>query len=349
MNIVICLYLVSCNLYLVKQMLFITLYIVCLLLLPVKEHIGNINESKGVNLAKKISGFVYETPTQEIKEEEFTTEVSKLEKLKEVPRLKEKKQNEKFVVWAKKALLMDAESGKILYEDKMLESHQIASLTKMMTAIVLMDLVKDWDEKVEISQYASIAGGATVHFLYGEKFLAKDLLKAMLMNSDNTAARALAEHFGGNEEKFVELMNKKAEELNLRNTKFADAAGLNDDDRSYSCAYDVAMIGKEALKYPLILEVLQTPSHIEIVSRDEFSNVHRVGNTNKLLGQYPGILGAKTGFTYEAGYCLMMMKEGKDNKKIIGVVLDAGEYGRWTEMQKMLDWAYERYKWSVFP
>ncbi|MBM3256604.1 MAG: D-alanyl-D-alanine carboxypeptidase, partial [Candidatus Moranbacteria bacterium] len=250
--------------------------------------------------------------------------------------------------WAKKAVLIDAESGKVLYGDKMLESHKIASLTKVMTALVLMDLVKDWNERVEISQHAASAGGATVHFLYGEKFYAKDLFKAMLMNSDNTAARALAEHFAGDEKKFVELMNKKADDLKLKNSKFSDAAGL-DDENSRSCAYDIAIIGKESLKYPLILEVMQTPSHIEITSCDEFQNKHRVGNTNKLLGEYPGILGAKTGFTYEAGYCLMMMRELPGKGKIIGVVLDAGELGRFTEMQKMLDWAFDHYKWSVFP
>lgn len=333
-------------------MLFITAYLIGALLLPVKENIKNLPSLGSLNWVKTIEQTFAkkETPLPEENLPAVSVDSKALTPLPEVPRVKEeeKKKND-LVVWAKKAIVLDAESGKILYENKILENHQIASLTKVMTALVLQDLVKDWKEKVEISQHAASAGGATVHFLYGENFLASDLLKAMIMNSDNTAARALAEHFAGNEDKFVELMNAKAKELNLRNTRFADAAGLNDNENSYSCAYDVAVIAKEALKHPLLLEVMQTPSHIEIVSRDEFSNVHRVGNTNKLLGQYQGMLGAKTGFTYEAGYCLMMMKEGKDKKKIIGVVLDAGELGRWTEMQKMLDWAFDRYSWSVFP
>lgn len=330
-------------------MLFITAYLIGVLLLPIKENIKNVTNHGPFAWAKAVSASITHKETDEDETANaVTVETSSLAPLNAVPRLKDKKGDD-LVVWAKKAVLLDAESGEVLYQDKMLESHQIASLTKTMTALVLMDIVKNWDEKVPISQHAASAGGATVHFLYGENFLAKDLLKAMLMNSDNTAARALAEHFGGSEEKFVDMMNEKVKELNLRNTRFADAAGLNDNDKSYSCAYDVAIIAREELKYPMLLEIMQTPSHIEIVSRDEFSNVHRVGNTNKLLGQYPGILGAKTGFTYEAGYCLMMMKEVNNKGKLIGVVLDAGENQRWTEMQKMFDWAFDRYSWSVFP
>lgn len=168
------------------------------------------------------------------------------------------------------------------------------------------------------------------------------------MNSDNTAARALAEHFGETEDKFADLMNQKAKEIGLRNSHFADASGL-DDDHAHSCAYDVAIIAKHLLDYPMVLEIMQTPSHIQIVSCDEFQNPHRVGNTDELLGKYSGILGAKTGFTYSAGYCLMMMREIPNKGKVIGVVLDAGENQRWVEMQKMLDWAFDRYNWSVFP
>lgn len=334
-------------------MLFITAYLIGVLLLPIKENIKNITNHNPLSWARGVSASLNhkeDSNDTDSLQEAVKVNVDSTKPLIPIPRIKNGKKTEnELVVWAKKAVIVDAESGEVLYQDKMLENHQIASLTKTITALVLMDVVKDWDEKVEISQHAATAGGATVHFLYGEKFLAKDLLKAMLMNSDNTAARALAEHFGGSEEKFVEMMNKKTKELNLRNTQFADAAGLNDNDKSHSCAYDVAIIARETLKYPMLLEIMQTPSHIQIVSKDEFSNVHRVGNTNKLLGQYPGILGAKTGFTYEAGYCLMMMREVANKGKVIGVVLDAGDNQRWTEMQKMLDWAFDRYSWSIFP
>ena len=334
-------------------MLLITAYLIGILLLPVQENIKNISEWKVFSWPEKIIAvFVKkEAPSQKENDvEAVEINPKELAQLPKVPRSKDnKKKDNEMVIWAKKAIVMDAQSDKILYQDKILESHQIASITKIMTALVLMDLVKDWDEKVQISSYAASAGGATVHFLYGENFYSKDLFKAMLMNSDNTAARALAEHYAGDEQKFVDLMNEKAKALNFKNTRFADAAGLNDDDRSYSCAYDVALMAKEAMKYPLILETMQIPSHIQITSCDEFQNTHQVGNTNKLLGQYAGMLGAKTGFTYEAGYCLIMMREIEGKGKVIGVLLDAGELGRWTEMQKMLDWAYDRYSWSVFP
>jgi serine-type D-Ala-D-Ala carboxypeptidase (penicillin-binding protein 5/6) len=331
-------------------MLFITAYLIGILLLPIKENIKNLSNHGPLVWAKAVSATITKKDNVETDsaKETAVADPTTMINLAPFPRPKDNDEDD-LVVWAKKAVIVDAETGEVLYQDKMLDSHQIASLTKTMTALVLMDIVKDWDEKVSISQHAAMAGGATVHFLTGEKFHAKDLLKAMLMNSDNTAARALAEHFGGSEDKFVELMNNKAKELNLRNTQFADAAGLNADDRSHSCAYDVAMIAREEMKYPMVLEIMQTPSHIQITSCDEFSNVHQIGNTNKLLGQYSGILGAKTGFTYEAGYCLMMMREVPNKGKLIGVVLDAGDISRWTEMQKMLDWAYNRYSWSVFP
>lgn len=330
-------------------MLLIVIFLSAFLLLPVKEEIANLHDSPLFSLASGIVGS--EAGAKErVEPEKICLLESDLRGLPSVPRLKEKKKKENLIVWAKKSVLIDADSGKVIFEDKMLENQNIASLTKLVTASVLMEKVNDWNEKVEISPYAAAAGGATVHFLSGEKFSAKDLLKAMLMNSDNTAARALAEHFGGpeKEKSFVELMNKKAEELNLRNSHFADAAGLQDEG-AHSCAYDIAMVGRALLKYPMILEIMQTPSHIEIVSKDEFSNVHRVGNTNELLGKYSGILGAKTGFTYSAGYCLLMMRELPGKGKIVGVVLDAGQHQRWTEMQKMLDWAYDNYDWSVFP
>jgi D-alanyl-D-alanine carboxypeptidase (penicillin-binding protein 5/6) len=333
-------------------MLFITAYLIGILLLPIKENIKNITDFGIFTWPKLVTDTFSkkEAPKQpEENTEAIAVNPGELAPLPPVPRPKEgKKKDKELVVWAKKAILFDANSGKILYQDKILENHQIASITKVMTALVLMDKVKDWDEKVEISSYAASAGGATVHFLYGENFYAKDLFKAMLMNSDNTAARALAEHFAGTEEEFVGLMNEKVKELGLKNTKFADASGL-DDDNSHSCAYDVALMAKETLKYPMILETMQTPSHIQITSCDEFQNTHQVGNTDELLGKYSGILGAKTGFTYSAGYCLMMVREISGKGKVIGVLLDAGELGRWTEMQKMLDWAFDRHSWSVFP
>jgi len=332
-------------------MLFITAYLIGILLLPVKENIKDITNHGPFSWAESVSASLTkkEPPQEAFPQESIKIDPDSLATLEPIPRAKDdQKKDNDLIVWAKKAVIMDGDTGKVLYEDNMLGDHQIASLTKTMTALVLMDIVKDWNDKVLISQHAASAGGATVHFLSGEKFFAKDLLKAMLMNSDNTAARALAEYFGGSEDGFVELMNKKTKDLGLRNTYFADAAGL-DDDHSHSCAYDVATIAKHLLDYPMILEIMQTPSHIEITSCDEFQKAHRVGNTDELLGKYPGILGAKTGFTYSAGYCLMMMREVANKGKIIGVVLDAGENQRWTEMQKMLDWAFDRYKWSVFP
>lgn len=329
-------------------MFFLTLFLSSILFLPVKSSFESINQDFAWFDFLKSKNAVSQKEEMEAPPLKIALNQENFQKLKEIPRSKKENKND-LIVWAKKAVLIDAETGKVLYEDKMLENHHIASLTKTMTALVLMDKVKDWNELVEISPYAASAGGATVHFLSGEKFRAIDLLKAMLMNSDNTAARALAEHFAsGKEEEFAKFMNEKAKELDLKNSHFTDASGL-DDDNSHSCAYDVSQIARKILEYPMILEIMQTPSHIQIVGQDEFQKIHQVGNTNELLGKYGGILGAKTGFTYNAGYCLVMMREGQNGKKLIGVVLDSGEKQRWVEMKKMLDWAFDSFSWSVFP
>ena len=331
-------------------MFLITLLLSGLLFSPFKESLKDFTKNPPFTWVETVSSKIQkkEESTAKTPPLQISLPDLSLRKLEEIPRSKKETKND-LVVWAKKAVLIDAETGKVLYDEKMLEDHHIASITKTMTALVLMDKVKDWNEKVEISPYAASAGGATVNFLSGEKFKAIDLLKAMLMNSDNTAARALAEHFAfGKEEEFGKFMNEKAQELGLRNSHFTDASGL-DDDNSHSCAFDVAQIARKILTYPMILEIMQTPSHIQIVGDDEFQRVHRVGNTDELLGKYNGILGAKTGFTYNAGYCLMMMREGPNNKKVVGVVLDSGENQRWLEMRKMLDWAFDSFSWSVFP
>ncbi len=332
-------------------MFFITLFLSGVLFSPFKDSFKDFANHPPISWGKVVSATIQKNEDTNSDSQNAVLQLNGIElnKLPEIPRPKADDKKNNLIVWAKKAVMIDADTGKVLYDEKMLEDHHIASITKTMTALVLMDKVKDWDENVKISPYAASAGGATVHFLSGEKFKAIDLLKAMLMNSDNTAARALAEHFaGGKEEDFAKMMNEKAKELHLKNSFFVDASGLNDDD-SHSCAYDVAQIARKILDYPMILQIMQTPSHIQIVGNDEFQRVHQVGNTDVLLGQYKGILGSKTGFTYNAGYCLMMMREGPNQKKVIGVVLDAGDKERWIEMQKMLDWAFDRFSWTVFP
>jgi len=325
-------------------MLVITAYILSILFLPFKEGIGNIADNALVDKGEKIvSSFT--SLEADSDNPETLAEDPELKEFPLIPRRKDKEKDP--VIWAKKKVAIDAESGRVLYEDGMLAKQPIASLTKLMTALVLAETISDWEEIVTISSHAASAGGAGVDFLSGEKFTTGDLFKAMVMNSDNTAARALAEHFGGSEEKFTELMNKKANDLGLKNTKFADVSGL-DDENSYSCAYDIAVVAREALKYPIIWETMRIPSHIEIVSRDVSSTPHRVGNTNKLLGEYGKMVGGKTGFTYNSGYCLLMVGEEKE-RKVIGVVLDAGKLQRWAEMRKLLDWSFSSHKWSILP
>ena len=151
-------------------MLFITAYLIGILLLPIKENIKNISSHGPLAWAKAVSAtFAKKDDNQtDSSKETAVADPSAMTSLTPVPRPKDSNKDD-LLVWAKKAVIVDADSGEVLYQDNMLDSHQIASLTKTMTALVLMDIVKDWDEKVPISQHAALAGGATVHFLTDRK------------------------------------------------------------------------------------------------------------------------------------------------------------------------------------
>jgi D-alanyl-D-alanine carboxypeptidase len=251
---------------------------------------------------------------------------------------------------------MDAESGIVLQEKNAHEERQIASLTKLMTAILVVERTANVDEPVTIDEEMITADGTRVgcprsgfcngvRLHVGEQLSVRDLLKAMLMNSANDAAQSLAKHTAGSMEAFVGLMNARAGALGLQNTHFCTPSGLEPDGHESSCyssAFDVARIASQALKYDIIWELARTPG-TTITSRDG-KYVHDIFNTDVLLGEDASLIGTKTGFTPLAGYSLLAISYDPDRQhKVVSVVLNDTE--RWSSVKKMFAWAFQSHYW----
>jgi len=324
--------------------------LVSLLFLLLAISTGNLSASSGTTEATISSaGAMVEVksfPESRKKQDQESKDIA-LEDFKKLPKLNEEAEPKPPLSWTHSAIAIDADSGKILFAKDEKKKMPLASLTKMMSAIIIVEHISDWEDEVLISKEAAFAGGAAVHLKWDEKVKAGDLLKAMLMNSDNSAAIALAEHVAGSKGAFVDLMNKKAEEIGTTDSIFTDPSGL-EDEKQHSTAYDMARITQYAMKNEKILDVMQTKGPLQITSCDGTIN-HRVGNTNNFLKDErlaPRVIIGKTGFTYNAGYNLMMaMCDKKKERKIIGVILNGDDKMRWTEMEDMLEWSFNNYSW----
>ena len=242
----------------------------------------------------------------------------------------------------KSALLMEEETGQVIYtqnEDLQLPT---ASLTKIMTLLVAMEEVDNGqvsiDDEVVISQRAQSMGGSQIWLSAGDTILLKDLIKAVLVPSANDATVALAEHVGGTKENFVHLMNLKAEELGLEKTHFSNATGLpNDGGGHYSTAKEVAIMARELIaNFPIMLEWGNTRvAYIEVNDEQK-----PIWNTNQLVGHFSGLDGLKTGWTDEAEYCLVGTAE-QGGRRLISVVMGAkDEAGRQEETRKLLNYGF---------
>jgi serine-type D-Ala-D-Ala carboxypeptidase (penicillin-binding protein 5/6) len=255
------------------------------------------------------------------------------------------------------AIILDAGSGNILYEQQAHQKRQIASLTKIFTALLVAEHVKNFDEPVTITEEALYVDGTKVgcpnsgvcpgnRLVDGEKLRVKDLLKAALMNSANDAVTALGIHVSGSAETFVELMNTRAKELGLNDSHFCTPSGLEIDGREqecYSSAHDIARITVEALKYPVLWDIMRIQSETIFSVDGQYS--HDVANTNRLLGQMPYLLGTKTGFTPLAGYSLLAAtSDSSGERQVVAVVLDDQE--RWGSIQSMFEWTFSTHQWK---
>ena len=245
---------------------------------------------------------------------------------------------------AKAAIIIEASSGKILWEKNAHEKLAPASMTKIMSMLLIMENIENgnlsWDEKITASLNASSMGGSQIFLEPGEKMTVKDLLKGIAIGSGNDATVAMAERIAGTESKFVEMMNSKAKELGLKNTNFKDSTGL-DAENHYSSAYDMAIMAKELIKHKKILEFTST---YEDYLRQDTGNSFWLVNTNKLVRYYQGVDGLKTGFTNTAGYCLTATAKRGDMRLITVVMNEPSSEIRSKETSSMLDYGFNTYE-----
>lgn len=242
------------------------------------------------------------------------------------------------------AILIERDTGAILYEKNAHEPLPPASMTKIMTMLLIMEAIDQGklklDERVRASEYAASMGGSQIFLEPGEEMTVDDLLKGVAIGSGNDAAVALAERIAGSEEAFVHMMNEKAKQLGIKHTTFENTTGLPAKNH-YSTAYDMAMMAKELLKYDLITKYTGT---YEDYLREHTDKKFWLVNTNRLVKFYPGVDGLKTGYTSEAKYCLTATAK-KGNMRVIAVVFGAPTpKARNAQITKMLDYAFSHYE-----
>lgn len=226
-----------------------------------------------------------------------------------------------LVEGAKSAVLMESNSGELLFEKNKDEQRAPASMTKIMTLLLIYDAIDAGTLKktdlVTGSEHAKSMGGSQVYLEVGEQLSVDDMLKCICIASANDCAVAMAEHIFGSEEEFVNKMNERAKELGCENTNFLDATGLSGGEH-FSSSYDIALISRELITcHP---DVLEYTSIKEDYIRKESDSPFWLVNTNKILGHLDGLKGLKTGFTDEAKYCITLVME-KDDMTLISVVM----------------------------
>ncbi|SDX57696.1 D-alanyl-D-alanine carboxypeptidase (penicillin-binding protein 5/6) [Tepidimicrobium xylanilyticum] len=253
--------------------------------------------------------------------------------------------DDKLNIQAKSAILMDFNTGEVLYEKNSHKKVPPASISKIMTLLLGMEALESGKIKltdnVRISSHAAGMGGSQLWLEEGETQTVENLFKAITIRSANDASVALAEHIAGSEELFVKMMNDKAKELGMKNTNFTNATGLPDDNQ-YVSAYDVALMSAELLKYDEIHRWL-TIYMDEILVGIKKDKVQSLVNTNRLVKDYDGTTGIKTGSTSKAGYCLAASAK-RGNLELIAVIMGAETSKiRFDETIKLLDYGFANY------
>ena len=250
-------------------------------------------------------------------------------------------------VSAKSAILIDLEENEILFEKNARERLPMASTTKIMTALVVCDII-ELDTVVAIPPSAVGVEGSSVYLKAGELMSIKDLLTALLLESANDAAEALAIVCAGSVKEFAKRCNEKAQELGLKNSNFTNPHGLFDENH-YTTAYDLAIISAHALKNPQIREIVSTKSAkipLDVSDENPFGKGVRIlKNHNKMLSTYEGAIGMKTGFTKKSGRCLVSAAKRGD-LTLIAVTLCAPD--DWQDHTAMLDYGFENYEYRTF-
>ena len=244
-------------------------------------------------------------------------------------------------VAAESVLLVERETGTVLYEDNADAPHAIASITKVMTMILVMEAIEEGriglEDLVTTSEHAYSMGGSQIWLEPGETMTVDQMLRAVAVASANDAAVALAEHVAGSEEAFVALMNQKAQALGMSNTTFKNANGL-DEEGHLSCARDVAIMSREVLRHELVRNYVT-------FWRDELRGGEtQLTNTNKMLKSFNGITGLKTGTTNKAGVCISASAE-RDGMELIAVVLGSPDSkSRFSAASSLLEYGFANYE-----
>jgi len=256
----------------------------------------------------------------------------------------EEKQAKSLVEDVKSAVLMEKDTGKVLYSIHPNKELPPASMTKIMTLLLIFQALDRNEialtDKVSVSEHAASMGGTQIFLEPGEEMTVEDLIKAIAIGSANDASMALAEYIAGSEEAFVKRMNDEAKKLGLKHTHFSNPTGLPTENH-YSSAHDMAVMAKALLRYP---DVLKYTSLYEDYLRENTDNKFWLVNTNKMLKTYPGVDGLKTGYTQEAKYCLTATAK-KNDMRVIAVVMGApSAKERNKQVAKLLNYAFANYK-----
>ena len=256
----------------------------------------------------------------------------------------EKQETLDLAIDAKAAILLERDTGEILFEKNAHEKLPPASMTKVMTLLLIMEAIDDGrlalSDEISVSERAASMGGSQVFLAAGEQMSVEDLVKAIAIASANDASVALAEQIAGSEEAFVARMNEKAKQLNLENTVFQNSSGLPAKNH-YTTAYDMAIIAKELLKYE---EVLKYTNIYEDYLRKGEENEFWLVNTNKLVRFYDYVDGLKTGYTSEAKFCLTATAE-KEDMRVVTVVMGADSAKNRNAMtMNLIDYAFSHFE-----
>ena len=267
-----------------------------------------------------------------------------------LPALAAEKQYENLTdlgLTSKSALLMEEDTGTILYEQNSHEALPPASVTKVMTLLLIYEGERDgkfdWTDTVQVSEHAASMGGSQVFLEEGETQTAADMTKSITIASANDAAVAMAEFLAGSEEAFVQKMNERAKELGMEDTNFVNACGL-DTEGHVSSAYDIALMSRELMEnFPEIKEYTTTWQDSIVHKTRRGEETFGLTNTNKLIQWYDGATGLKTGSTGNALYCLSGTAE-RDGMGLIAVVMAAPDYKvRFREVMQLLDYGFANY------
>ena len=255
---------------------------------------------------------------------------------------------EELIPNAKSGILIEANTGKIIYEKNKDERLSVASMTKMVAQTIILEEIEkgniNWNDVVTVSRNASDMGGSQIYLEEREKISVEDLMKGISIASGNDATVAMAEYISGSEEKFVKRMNKVVKDLGLKNTHFSNCTGL-DQKNHYSSSYDMAIVAKNlVVNYS---EILKFSSIREDYLRENTDKKFWLVNTNKLISFYDGADGLKTGHTDDALYCLAATAK-RNNLRLIAIALgEVDSKTRNKEVMELLDYGFNNIKMNI--